>query len=172
SKNPRFDRIILTKSMDSVGGNRLGAVPGDIGEKFNPYLINFKTTFEQMYPDGGLLIDSLERAGKIMYLPIQLMRGASFVNTLVIVDEAQNLGHHETKTIGTRLGEGSSLIILGDLTQIDRKNLRKEKTGLYHLMHSDIIKKSGMAAGIELIKNVRSPLSNLIDEAFVGTDNT
>lgn len=163
-----FDKIILTKSMDVVGHrHKLGAMPGDVKEKFEPYLINFQTTFEQLYGERGMNYHHIsEEHNLIRYLPIQLMRGASFQKALVIVDEAQNLDHHEVKTIGTRLGNGCKLIFLGDLTQIDRPKFSKEQSGLYHLMQSPVIKNSRLASSIELIKNVRSELSNLVEEAF------
>jgi PhoH-like ATPase len=168
--SPKFDQVILTKSMKTVGDINLGAVPGNIEEKFYPYLINFRTTFQSLVGHRGLsLIEMLESRRQIVYIPIQLMRGASFNNTLLIVDEAQNLTCHEVKTVGTRLGENSSVIFMGDLTQIDVK-LPAYKTGLYHLMNSDIIKNSHMSASIGLIKNERSELSNLIDDAFTDIE--
>ena len=166
---PRFKKIVLTRSFDTVGGKNLGAVPGTIDEKFSPYLLNFKSTFDNICGSDTTLIRLLEETVKILYLPIELMRGASFNDSLIVVDEAQNLDFHQTKTIGTRLGEGSALIFLADLSQIDRKGLKPQDTGIYHLMHSSLIQNSPLAASIELVENVRSDLSNLIDEAFKDT---
>ena len=93
------------------------------------------------------------------------MRGASFNNTLIIADEVQSLDVHEMKTICTRIGENSKIILLGDLGQID-SNLSIEETGLYKLIQSELIQESPLCSSLELIKGERSAISELLSKAL------
>lgn len=161
-----YKKLILTKPMDIVGRISLGAVPGDIKEKFEPYTINFKCNIEELIGDSGYFyLQEMESKGVIKYLPIQLMRGASFKDSLIVADEVQVLDSHEMKTMCTRLGENSKLILMGDLTQRDRK-IEMEDTGLYKLMQHEKILNSPICSSIELRKCERSALAQLMIEVL------
>lgn len=166
-KRDKFSRLILTKPMTMIGKKAgLAAVPGDIKEKFEPYLINFKTNFETLLPRTELI--KWEEQGRIQYMPIQLMLGASFRDTLIIADEAQNLTLTDMKALGTRIGENSKLVLLGDLDQIhepDAKDLDKNN-GLARLLNDKRIIENPLSCAIELIKGERSNLANLIAEVL------
>lgn len=159
-----YERLVLTKPTYEVGaGGGLGAVPGDINEKFAPFLINFEHIAKELNAHKFY-----QAQQQIEHLPIQRMRGASFVNTLVIADEVQSLDTHEMRTLCTRIGKGSKLIVMGDLEQRDRR-IKKENTGLYKLATSERIKESSLCAVVELVKNERSEISSLLDEVL-GTE--
>lgn len=162
--NEVYDRIILTKPMSYVGKHSLGALPGDADEKFNPYLENYMCNIEHMM-GGKRSVPDLIAQYKIDMVPLQLIRGASWHNTFVIADEVQTLDFHEMVTLGTRLGEGSKLVIMGDLGQRDEK-ITKEKTGLWKFMNDEKSKKSHLSAAIELWKCERSATSALFAEVF------
>lgn len=162
----RYKKLILTRPMDVVGNIDLGAMPGDVRDKFAPYTINFTTNLEQLIGSNGFeYLRTLEDNRVIQYLPIQLMRGASFKDSIVIADEVQVLNSHEMKTICTRIGENSKLIIMGDLTQRDR-DIKIPDTGIYKLINHPKVKESPMCSAIELIKCERSPLAQLMTEVL------
>jgi PhoH-like ATPase len=161
-----YDRIILTRQMNQVGKIDLGILPGEVADKFGPYLKNYMCNFEHMLR-GKQSIDDLIAHYNIEFIPFQLIRGASWPNTIIIGDELQNADHHEILTLGTRVGDNSKLVLAGDLQQRDTK-IAKEKTGLYHWVNSDIVRASEMTASIHLIKNERSEISKLFSTVFDG----
>ena len=162
----QYDSVILTKPMTQVGGTNLGAVPGDLRDKFDPYLLSFYSNFEKLFDSDWLRqLESFEEAGLIRCIPVSVMRGASFSNAFVIADEAQNLTHHQMKTLCTRMGENTKLVLMGDLDQIDT-SVSMENTGLYKLIHDKRIKESPLTSYIELIKGCRSPLADLVSSVL------
>mgnify|MGYP002633833768 CR=1 FL=1 len=166
SANSIYKRIILTKPMDTVGKIQLGALPGDLHQKFSPYATSYTHQFEEILGEGrGEYIQTLFASGKIEYLPIQLMRGVSFKNTLVVADEVQSLSRHELLTIGTRMSANSKLILLGDLAQRDRV-IDIRDTGLYQLCTSEAATRSPLVSITVLEKNERSPIVDVFCDAL------
>jgi predicted ribonuclease YlaK len=94
-----------------------------------------------------------------------LIRGASWPDSVIIADEMQNASWHETLTFGTRVGENSKVILLGDLNQRDTKS-SIENTGLYKFINSPIVKENPIAASIHLIKSERGEVSALFSKVF------
>lgn len=116
-------QIILTRPIIS-NGRDFGALPGDVSEKINPYLIpmaEYMQLFLGMENYTMLLMD-----GKIKYEPLELMRGRTFHNAFMILDEAQNCTLEQIKMFITRMGQGSKVLINGDVRQTDIR----EKSGL------------------------------------------
>jgi PhoH-like ATPase len=159
-----YTKIILTRPMSEVGKYKLGSLPGDVSDKFGPYLQNYTTNLEQFVGGRKSVPDLLEQ-GNFEIIPIQLMRGASFNHCLVIVDECQVCNHMEILTLGTRIGEGSKIVLMGDLNQRD-DTITKEKTGIYKMMNDKKIKESPLVAAIELQVCERSPTAKLFAEVF------
>lgn len=159
----KYDRIILTRPMSQVGKKEIGFLPGAILEKYLPFNQGYICNFEYLL--GKKNLEAAMEQLPIEFIPIQLVRGASWPNSLVIVDESQNLGHHETLTIGTRVGEGSKIIFLGDLDQRDEK-ISKEGTGLYKIMNSPVFRESPITASIELLKCERGQIPEIFSEIF------
>lgn len=160
----KYKKVILTRPMSEVGRYRLGALPGTMEEKFGPYLSNYMTNLEQLVGDKRAIYD-LQEQMKFEIMPIQLFRGASFNNCLVLADEVQVLNYMEMLTIGTRIGENSKIIIMGDLNQRDAP-IAKDKTGIYKMVNDMKSKESPLVAAIELQKCERSPTSRLFAEIF------
>lgn len=159
-----YRKVILTRPMSEVGRYKLGALPGDASEKFSPYLLNYMTNLEQFVGNKEFVTDLVQQH-KFEIVPLQLFRGASFNNCLVICDECQVLNHQEVLTIGTRIGDDSKLVIMGDLNQRDEK-IAKDKTGLYKLMTDKRIKESPLTATIELQQCERSETAKLFATVF------
>ncbi len=157
-----YKKLILTRPMSQVGQYDLGILPGNVDEKFLPFLGNFETNLSQL---GGKDIDLLMQRYDIECLPIQLMRGCSFKDAIIICDEIQILDAHEMLTIGTRVGENCKIVLLGDLNQRDKK-IAKEKTGLYTVMNSELAKESCLVSAIQLLKNERSVTAKLFSDIF------
>jgi len=159
----KYRKVIITRPMSYVGKYSLGALPGDAEEKFSPYLLNYTTNMEELI--GKSLVLDLMKQYKFEIVPLQLLRGASFNKCLVIADEMQVCDHMEILTVGTRIGEGSKLVIMGDLNQRD-ENIAKEKTGIYKLFNDQVAKKSPLLAAIELQRCERSATAMLFSEIF------
>ncbi|MFD2248943.1 phosphate starvation-inducible PhoH-like protein [Pseudochelatococcus lubricantis] len=115
-KRGDIERIVITRPITTVG-NSLGYFPGGVDEKIAPYIAPIREILDESF--GVSFVTSLIKSGKIVAAPVELMRGATFRNAWVIVDEAQNLTFHQLKTILTRAGEGAKTIIDGDPGQID-----------------------------------------------------
>lgn len=120
--------LIYVRSIIESADKGLGSLPGDIAEKFDPFLMPLYDKLEEIVAPQDVI--SLKAEGRISAIPINFMRGASWVDKIVVADEAQNFTFKELTTLITRIGEGSKLIICGDCMQSDIK----EKTGLSHMI--------------------------------------
>lgn len=162
----KYDRIIITRPMSQVGKYDLGALPGDVNEKFGPYLENYISNIQQL---GGKTskhsTEDIIKMYKMEAMPMQLIRGASWINTFIIADECQILDKHEMLTLGTRIGQNSKLVIMGDLNQRDEP-IAREETGLHIITNSQRMKMSPLTSHIELIKSERSELAALFADTF------
>lgn len=159
-----YNKIILTRPMTQVGKHDLGILPGEIDDKFGPYLKNYMCNFEHLVK-GRKTIEDMIQFYNMEFVPLQLIRGASWPNAVIIADEVQTLNHHEMLTLGTRIGENSKLIIMGDLNQRDEK-IAKDKTGLYFWVNNPMVKASKLTASINLIKSERSEICRLFADVF------
>ncbi len=115
----KYDHIILTRSNVPTGRS-LGFFPGDINEKLTPWLLPLISVLEKQL--GKTKYDYILEKNIIQLQPLETIRGRSFENSLVLVDECQNLTIEELKAITTRLGENSKMILMGDATQSDIDN--------------------------------------------------
>ena len=117
-KEKEIKKIILTRPAVEAGEN-LGFLPGDMKDKVDPYLRPIYDALYEMIPFE--LVEKKIQEGIIEIAPVAFMRGRTFKNSFIIIDEAQNTSSIQMKMILTRLGYGSKMIINGDLTQIDIK---------------------------------------------------
>jgi PhoH-like ATPase len=165
----RYDKLIFSRPTSQVGHRDLGILPGEVEQKFHPYLQAFMCNldfvlgkkFGEKEHNLGELIDQYNAR----FDPIQLMRGASYANAFILIDECQVLDYHEIKTIGTRPGPGSKIVLLGDLDQRDER-IAKEKTGLYKFINAKEAQESDFVASLELIKSERSRVCALFADIF------
>ena len=115
----RVSKIVLCRPMVSVGKS-MGYLPGDQDEKMQPWMIPLVEPLQQRLGKG--FVEYCLKSGKIEVAPIETMRGRTFKDAFVIVDEAQNLSLHELKMLVTRVGENTQLVIDGDIAQTDLNN--------------------------------------------------
>jgi PhoH-like ATPase len=122
-----FDRYILIKPMVEIG-DELGLLPGTKEEKMSPWFESFKDTMFELTNDGYDLPHELE--GKIELDVVTHMRGRSIPNTIIHLDECQNYTEEAVKTMLTRAGKNTKIVLSGDLSQIDNPRLDSENNGL------------------------------------------
>ncbi len=119
-KMGNIDKIVLSRPAVEAGEN-LGFLPGDMKDKVDPYL---RPIYDALYEMMSFeLVEKKIQEGIIEIAPVAFMRGRTFKNSFIIIDEAQNTSSIQMKMILTRLGQGSKMIVNGDLTQIDIKYL-------------------------------------------------
>ncbi len=116
-KQNRFERIIMCRPAIEAGEERLGFLPGDLQSKVDPYLRPLYDALDEIM--GPEVVQRAMEKRTIEIAPLAYMRGRTLNGALVIVDESQNMGMSTIKMILTRLGEGSKMILTGDVTQID-----------------------------------------------------
>ncbi len=149
-KNKEVSRIILTRPAVEAG-EKLGFLPGDLQSKVDPYL---RPLYDALYEFMG--IDSYHRlleAGAIEVAPLAYMRGRTLSESFIILDEAQNCSMEQLKMFLTRFGEGSKVVITGDITQIDlpeekKSGLKKasdilsgvDQIGVIYLTNKDVVR--------------------------------
>lgn len=126
--NKEVDKIIILRPYVHGGGERLGHLPGDINEKMGPMVRPVFDALEEFW-DQRTIMDRIEN-GKIELVPLSFIRGRTFKRSIIILDEAQNCDMENLKMVLTRLGEGSTMVILGDPNQND---LPKGKSGLVEI---------------------------------------
>jgi phosphate starvation-inducible protein PhoH and related proteins len=116
----KYDKLVITKPLVEVDGEKMGYLPGDVDEKTAPYMMSLYYNMEQII--GKQRLDVLKKAGVVQVIPLAYMRGLTLTDSVVILDEAQNATPSQIKTFVTRIGQGSKYIINGDLMQSDIKN--------------------------------------------------
>ncbi|HEX2254880.1 MAG TPA: PhoH family protein [Thermoanaerobaculia bacterium] len=161
----RYRQIYLARPVVPLSNKDIGYLPGDIKSKLNPYMQPLwdnlgiiKGQFGDRDRDGKRLDEMVEQE-KLVVVPLAYIRGRSFSNICFVVDEAQNLTPHEVKTIITRAGESTKIILTGDIFQIDTPYLDAQSNGLSYLI--DRVKGNPLYAHVNLDKGERSALANL-----------
>tara|TARA_B100000287_G_scaffold413230_1_gene444521 strand:+ start:67 stop:900 length:834 start_codon:yes stop_codon:yes gene_type:complete len=113
----KYDKLVITKPLVEVDGERMGYLPGDIDEKTMPYMMSLYYNMEQII--GRQRLEVLKKAGAVQVIPLAYMRGLTLTDSIVLLDEAQNATPAQIKTFLTRIGSGSKYIVNGDLMQSD-----------------------------------------------------
>jgi len=145
----QVDEIFITRATIEVG-KTLGYLPGELSDKFDPYLEAFKDNLYKCTEKAK--VDQMVHDGKIKALPVQFVRGKT-VDDILIIEEAQNLTKHEMLALLTRLGKTGKIIINGDNEQ---KDIKDEFNGLSYVI--EISKKLKEIKWIKLKENHRSDL--------------
>ena len=160
-KNKEVEKIILTRPAVEAG-EKLGFLPGDLGAKVDPYLRPLYDALQEMF--GLETFNRLVEKGSIEIAPLAYMRGRTLSNAFIILDEAQNATREQMKMFLTRMGEGSKIVVTGDVTQIDLP--REVMSGLIHA--SEILVNIPKIAIIRLTAKdvVRHPLVQAIVSAY------
>ena len=149
-KKREVERIVLSRPAVEAG-ERLGFLPGDMKEKVDPYLRPLYDALYDMMPSDK--VDRMLTSGEIEIAPLAFMRGRTLSESYVIIDEAQNTTPVQMKMVLTRLGQGSRMVITGDLSQIDLSDNQPsgladavdrlqgvDGVGIIHLSGKDVVR--------------------------------
>jgi len=160
-----YRQLYVARPVVPLSNKDIGYLPGDVESKLAPYMQplwdNLKVIQDQ-YSESDKqhqLINQLLKDQKLVIEPLSYIRGRSLQRIYFIVDEAQNLTPHEIKTIITRAGEGTKVVLTGDIYQIDHPYLDSQSNGLSYLI--DHFKNQKLYAHINLEKGERSELAEL-----------
>jgi len=160
-----FRQIYLARPIVPLSNRDIGFLPGDVNSKINPFMQPLwdnlgiiKNQFDEKEREYKK-VDELVETEKLHIVPLAYIRGRSLSNVIFIVDEAQNLTPHEIKTIITRAGERTKIILTGDIFQIDTPYLDAHSNGLSYLI--DRVRGNPLYAHVNLEKGERSALANL-----------
>ena len=157
-----YTRVLVTRPIIPLGRD-LGFLPGSVDEKMNPWLQPIFDNLEQLSATSsgkkGLNIKKLIEDGLVQVEPLTYIRGRSLPQQFLIVDEAQNLTPHEVKTIITRSGRGTKVVLTGDPYQIDNPYVDSASNGL--TIVTDRFKQEPIAGHIVLSQGERSELAEL-----------
>jgi len=158
-------QIFLARPIVPLSNRDIGFLPGDVLSKINPFM-------QPLWDNLGVIknqfaerdreykkVDELVETEKLHIVPLAYIRGRSLANVIFIVDEAQNLTPHEVKTIITRAGENTKIVMTGDIFQIDTPYLDAHSNGLSYLI--DRLRGNPLYAHVNLEKGERSALANL-----------
>jgi len=159
-----YQKLLVSRPIFPLGRD-IGYLPGDVEEKLNPwmqpifdnveYLMNLSRAEKKLGRGYHELVD----LGILEIEPLTYIRGRSIPNQYMIVDEAQNLTPHEVKTIITRVGDGTKIVLTGDPYQIDNPYVDQTNNGLVHVVNR--FQSEKLAAHITMSKGERSPLAEL-----------
>ena len=126
-KGKKIDEIIYIRSIVESATRKLGSLPGEVDDKFKPWSIPLIEKCDELV--GKQITNILFENDYLKCTPVNFLRGATFANSVVIVDEAQNLEHSELVTILTRFGKNCKLFVIGDSLQSDI-----QKSGFKNIM--------------------------------------
>ena len=152
-----YKRIVFTRSIQPVGRD-LGYLPGDMSEKMSPWLAPIVDNFRHAFGDTSYF-ECMISKGQIDIAPLSYIRGRTFNDSFVIVDEAQNATIHELKTIITRVGKGSKIVLLGDTDQVDTPYIDSRTNGLTIVVEK--FKASHLTGHIRFNRGQRSEVATL-----------
>lgn len=159
-ENKKYNKCIIYRPVEPVGKD-IGYLPGDLNEKIAPYFQNINDNLEALSLNSRKKskseIELLKELGKISYEPLTYIRGRSISNALMIVDEAQNLSPEDIKTVLTRVGSGTKVILNGDINQIDNTALDASNNGLTYVINK--FKGSKLYGHVNLVQGERSLLA-------------
>ncbi len=157
----KYKKILISRPVIPMGKD-IGFLPGSLEEKLDPWMQPIYDNLDYLFGEHGGMNQQwkmLVEQGLIKVEALTYIRGRSIPEQFLIVDEAQNLSTHEIKTIITRVGEGTKVVLTGDADQIDSPYLDCINNGLTYA--ADRMKNESIVAHIELTKGERSKLADL-----------
>jgi PhoH-like ATPase len=168
SGQAKYDKLIITRPVQPVGRD-IGFLPGTLQEKMEPWIAPIKDNISFLcensskpshkHRNDSSYLDLLIKKGQLEIEAITFIRGRSIPNAYIIIDEAQNLSLHELKTIITRVGDGTKIVLTGDLEQIDNTHVDVYTSGLTYAVER--FKEYEISGHVTLTKGERSPLATL-----------
>ena len=159
----RFSRVLVSRPVQPMGKD-IGFLPGDVNDKLGPWMQPIFDNMDFLFGRDrtGTSWEELINQGLLHIEPLTYIRGRSIPKQYLIVDESQNLSPHEIKTIVTRAGEGTKIVLTGDCEQIDSPYLDSINNGLAHCIER--LKGSEIIGHMMLKVGERSPLSEIASQ--------
>ena len=155
-----YARLLVSRPIFPMGRD-IGYLPGELEEKLNPWMQpifdNLEYLFDRQRGRKGMTVQKLVASGVLELEPITYIRGRSIPGQFLIVDEAQNLTPLEVKTVLTRVGEGTKIVLTGDPYQIDNPYVDASSNGFNYLVQK--FRAEPLAAHVDLLKGERSVLA-------------
>jgi len=164
SDDEAYQRLLVSRPVFPMGKD-IGFLPGDVEEKLKPWMqpifdnVEYLFGYSRRKRQGMRGYQELINLGILEIEPLTYIRGRSIPNQYIIIDEAQNLSPHEVKTILTRAGENSKVVLTGDPYQIDNPFVDSASNGLSYIVEK--FKAEAIAGHVLLMKGERSPLAEL-----------
>ena len=154
----RFKKLIVSRPIQPLGKD-IGYLPGTMEEKMRPWLMPVQDNIDFLLNGKAKSMEMFFDDGTIQIEALTYIRGRSISNAFIIIDEAQNLTIHELKTIITRVGENTKIVLTGDIEQIDSVYLDATSNGLSYAVEK--FKQHGLAGHVTLVKGERSKVATL-----------
>tara|TARA_R110002124_G_scaffold84427_2_gene219879 strand:- start:1259 stop:2581 length:1323 start_codon:yes stop_codon:yes gene_type:complete len=157
-QDPCYNRLIVSRPIQPMGKD-IGYLPGTLEEKMAPWLSPIQDNLRFLFGNDNLMLESYMEKGIIEVEAITYIRGRSIQKSFIIIDECQNLTQHEIKTILTRVGHDSKIILTGDIEQIDNVNIDEVSNGLTYVIEK--LKPYDITGHITFLKGERSKVATL-----------
>ena len=154
----KYKKIVVTKPVEPVGKD-IGFLPGTMQEKMLPWLAPIQDNLQFLMGNDKMTLDMYLDEGKIEIEAMTFIRGRSICNAYIVIDEVQNITQHEIKTVLTRVGEGTKIILTGDIEQIDNVYIDATNNGLSYVVEK--FKKEEISGHITLKKGERSQVATI-----------
>ncbi|MCK9416901.1 PhoH family protein [Candidatus Dojkabacteria bacterium] len=159
----KFKKIYLVKSVTTLKNEEVGFLKGDLNEKIEPVMWSFYLNMEKLILESS--IKSLIEKEIVRPFPLAYMRGTSLDDSIIIADEMQNVNLDNSRTLLTRIGSNSKLILLGDINQIDMKNKNESSLEVLLNLFEDV-SNIGVIRMSEEDTNIRNPLISVIETKY------
>jgi len=162
-RDNHYDRMIVSRPVQPLGKD-IGFLPGTMEEKMLPWLMPIQDNLQYLVGGDKNTLQMYMEKGKIEIEALTYIRGRSIANAFIIIDEAQNLTSHEIKTIMTRVGEGTKIVLTGDIEQIDNVYVNETSNGLAHAVEK--FKEYPIAGHVTFTKGERSEVATLASKVL------
>ena len=157
-ENNIYKKIVVTKPVEPVGKD-IGFLPGTMEEKMMPWLAPIQDNLQFLMGDDKATLDLYMEKGKIEVEAMTFIRGRSISNAFIVIDEVQNMTQHEIKTVLTRVGEGTKIVLTGDIEQIDNVYIDATNNGLSYVVER--LKQEQITGHVTLLKGERSKVATI-----------
>ena len=157
TQDPLYKKLVVSRPVQPMGKD-IGFLPGSMEDKMAPWLAPIQDNLKFLMGDQTTLEMYMEK-GVIEMEALTYIRGRSIANAFIIIDEAQNLSVHEIKTILTRVGEGTKIVLTGDIEQIDNVYIDETSNGLVHAVEK--FKDFDITGHVSLLKGERSKVATI-----------
>ena len=158
TKESIYRKLVVSRPIQPMGKD-IGYLPGSMEEKMAPWLAPIQDNLQYLMGNDKETLSMYTMQGTIEIEALTYIRGRSIANAFIIIDEAQNLTAHELKTIITRVGEGTKIILTGDIDQIDNVYVDETSNGLAYAVEK--FKTHDISGHVTLVKGERSKVATI-----------